>query len=217
MEITKQRIIDKIQNSILPYFENNNGAHDLDHTLRVLKLCLHIGEIEGADLFVLNLAALLHDIARSEEDESQGKVCHAKRGALIAEEILRELSLDPGLIAKVCHCIITHRFRNAREPETLEAKVLFDADKLDSIGASGIGRAFLFAGSLGAPLHIKDLNPDESRPYSKEDTAFREFKVKLSKVKDRIYTNEGKRISIQRHEFMVNFFSQLDREFAGEF
>jgi uncharacterized protein len=99
---------------------------------------------------------------------------------------------------------------------TLEAKILYDADKLDSIGAVGIGRAFLFAGQMGAKLHNdRDVDILDCKPYSKEDTAYREFKFKMSKIKDRMLTLEGRRLAEERHVFMEVFFERLEKETKG--
>ena len=96
---------------------------------------------------------------------------------------------------------------------------LFDADKLDSIGAIGIGRAFLFAGEIGSKVHNDKKtieNIKETKAYSKEDTAYREYILKLVNIKDLLFTNEGKRIAKERHDFMVEFFNRLNREVDGE-
>lgn len=196
-------------------FKGARGSHDWDHTERVLHLCLRIGKKEKADLFVLKLAAILHDIGRAEEDRSNGRHCHAEAGAEQARTILKKHSLPSDLIERVVHCIAAHRYRKAIKPETLEARVLFDADKLDSIGAVGIGRAFLFAGEVGARLHDKDIDVEKTKPYTKDDTAYREFLVKLRHIKDRMTTPEGRRIARQRHAFMTDFFSRLNKETDG--
>ena len=197
------------------FFREARGSHDWDHTERVLRLCLRIGKKERADLDVLRLAALLHDIGRGEEDRSNGRVCHGRAGAAMAGELLRRRGLETGLVKEVVHCIRTHRFRKRAVPKTLEAKVLFDADKLDSIGAVGIGRAFLFAGEVGARLHDNDIDVRRTKPYTREDTAYREFLVKLGRIKDRMFTREGKRIAAERHRFMAAFFDRLNRETDG--
>ena len=87
---------------------------------------------------------------------------------------------------------------------------------MDAIGAIGIGRAFLFAGEMGAKFHEKDVDIEKTKEYSKEDTAYREFIVKLRKIKDRMFTKEGKRIAKERHKFMVNFFDRLNKEVDGK-
>lgn len=197
------------------FFRKARGSHDWDHTERVLRLCLRIGKKEKADLGVLKLAALLHDIGRAEEDRSNGKVCHSRAGAARANKLLERFGLDPGVIRDVVHCIRTHRFRKRAVPRTLEARILFDADKLDSIGAVGVGRAFLFAGEVGARLHDKHINVRKTKPYTRDDTAYREFLVKLGRIQDRIFTREGKRIAAERHRFMVEFFARLNKETDG--
>lgn len=211
----QNQILGKLKERVKPYFASSNGAHDFSHIERVYNLSLHIGKMEDADLFIISLAAILHDIARSLQDRSNGLICHAKRGVKIAQEILSDLEVENEIIQRVCHCILTHRYRNNHLPETIEARVLFDADKLDSIGACGIGRAFLFAGGIGATLHIKDMEIKKSQVYTREDTAYREYKVKLKKIKDQMLTKEGKRLAVKRHEFMKKFFVQLDREVSG--
>jgi uncharacterized protein len=197
------------------YFRKARGSHDWDHTERVLRLCLRIGRKEKADLKVLELAALLHDIGRGAEDTSGGRICHGRTGAALAGKILERRGLDPGLIGEVVHCIRSHRFRKRAVPRTLEARILFDADKLDSIGAVGVGRAFLFAGEVGARLHDKHIDLRKTKPYTREDTAYREFLVKLGRVRDRIFTREGRRIAAERHRFMVDFFGRLNKETDG--
>lgn len=210
-------IISIIRKEIEKSFSYENSAHDFDHTLRVYKLCEHIGKKEDANMTVLLLSALLHDIARHEQDKSKGVICHAKRGAEIAKEILEKNKVDKKIIDAVIHCISTHRFRKNEPPISKEAKILFDADKLDSIGAVGIGRSFMFAESVGAKLHNeKGIDIFSTLAYGPEDTAYREYMVKLRIVKDRPFTNEGKMIARGRHDFMVAFFERLNKEVDGE-
>jgi uncharacterized protein len=208
-------LVSEIRDEARAFFRSARGSHDWDHTERVRKLCLRIGKKERADLGVLELAALLHDIGREEEDRSNGKICHGRSGAALARKLLERHGLDAAAIQAVVHCIRTHRFRKRARPKTLEARILFDADKLDSIGAVGVGRAFLFAGEVGARLHDKEIDVRKTKPYSREDTAYREFLVKLGRVKDRITTREGKRIAAERHRFMAAFFDRLNRETDG--
>lgn len=212
----KQNLLKKIRKEAKRFFLEARGSHDWDHVKRVYSLCMRIGKKEGADLEVLKLATVLHDIGRKYQDESNGKIDHAEKGAEIARKILEKYSLGKEKIKKIIYCIETNRFRGRKKPGSLEAKVLFDADKLDAIGAVGIGRAFLFAGEVGAKLHDKDVDIEKTRPYTKEDTAYREFLVKLRKIKERMFTNEGKRIAEERHRFMVEFFDRLNKEVDGD-
>jgi uncharacterized protein len=207
--------LEDIKTFAMKCFSNAGGSHDWEHTQRVTTLCRHIGEVEKADMEVLKIAAYLHDIGRPYQDESKGTICHAEKGAEMARVLLNEYGISDEQRANILHCIRSHRFRGANRPESLEAKILFDADKLDAIGAIGIGRAFQFAGEVGAKLHNPDAKPESTKPYTNEDTGYREFKVKLSKIKDRMLTAEGRRMAEDRHAFMEVFFERFLQEYEG--
>jgi len=213
--VVSPSLVARIRDESGEFFRGAQGSHDGDHTERVLALALKIGRKEKADLGILRLAALLHDVGRGEEDRTHGKVCHAQCGARLAKGILERNGCDAATVRAVVHCIRTHRFRRGGAPRTLEARVLFDADKLDSIGAVGIGRAFLFAGEVGARLHDKNVDVGKTEPYTREDTAYREYLVKLRLVKDRMTTREGRRLAAGRHKFMAAFFDRLSKETDG--
>jgi uncharacterized protein len=208
--------VEKIKRIAEKEFAAAKGSHDWEHTLRVFHLCRRIGDVEKADMDVLLVAACLHDIGRCYQDATNGKICHAEKGAELAEPLIRPLLLSERRKQNILHCIRSHRFRGNNAPKTIEAQVLFDADKLDAIGAVGVGRAFLFAGEVGARLHNSHANIDDTRPYSREDTGYREYRVKLSKIKDRILTAEGKRLAADRDAFMVSFFDRFLSEYEGE-
>ena len=208
-------IIDKVRIIAKKIHDSSKGSHDWEHTSRVYELAVHIARKEKADLIVVKLAALLHDISRSAEDKTGGKIDHALEGARQAVGILKSLKVSDYITAEVAHCIETHRFRGTKLPVSKEAKILFDADKLDSIGAVGIGRAFLFAGEVGAKLHNKRKDILKTKAYTEEDTAYREYMVKLRHVKGKIMTKEGKRLAVARHAFMETFFARLDGEIEG--
>lgn len=208
-------MLDTVKQLAHKHFQNARGSHKWDHTLRVYRLCEHIGIAEGVDMDVLLAAAYLHDIGRGYQDESNGAVCHAEKGARMAEPIVDKLALSDAQKKNILHCIRSHRFRGRHEPKTPEARVLFDADKLDAIGAVGVARAFLFAGEVGARLHSAEANIEDTVPYSVDDTGYREFKVKLSKIRDRILTVEGRKLAEDRHEMMVKFFKRFIEEYQG--
>ena len=196
-------------------FVNARGSHDWEHTRRVRNLCRHIGRIEGADPEVLEIAAYLHDIGRTDEDMFKGAGCHAQKGADMAGTLLEKYPIADDKRQNIIHCIRTHRFHGHDRPETLEAKVLFDADKLDAIGAVGIARAYLFAGELGAKLHNPEVRPEDTAAYTREDTGYREYRLKLSQIKERMLTGEGRRMAEQRHRFMEAFFERFVLEYEG--
>lgn len=215
MSMITMNLLNQMKEEAGEYFKNAKGSHDWRHTERVFNLCMHIGKEEHANLEVLKIAAILHDIGREYQDKTNGEVCHAEKGAILARELLEKHNIDEKTIDRVIHCVECHRFRGDRIPQSKEAKVLYDADKLDSIGAVGIGRAFLFAGEVGAYLHSVDVDVEKTEPYTKEDTAYREFVVKLRKIKDKMLTEEGRRIAEERHAFMEEFFDRLNKEIDG--
>lgn len=190
------------------------GCHDFEHVQRVLHNArILLKDEKDANKNIVELAALLHDIARPEEMESKGRLCHAEHGAKMAAPILKECGFrDENLIKTVSECIRKHRYRGTEKPETLEEKIVFDADKLDSIGAVGIGRAFHFAGRFGAKLHNSKEDALASKAYSKEDSAYREYLVKLKDVPGRMLTTPGKKIAEKRAAFMKDFFDELNSE-----
>ena len=193
-------------------------SHDLEHVRRVVALARHIARVEGADEVLVGCAAYLHDIARVEEDA--GGEDHAVAGARHAREVLS----GSGIFTKtevdgICDAIASHRFRSGPEPATLEARCLFDADKLDALGAVGIGRAYMMAGEHGQLLWSEV--PEDARPRSvAEIDHFRyspveEYRVKLFHLPDRMTTGEGRRMAERRHAFMSAFFDELDAEVNG--
>ena len=190
------------------------GCHDFAHTLRVLKNARLLLKTEpGADAFTVEVAALLHDIARPDELVESGKCCHAKLGAQKAVQILHELGCtDEAFIQHVSDCVRTHRYRGKDAPVTLEAKIVYDADKLDSVGAIGIARAFHFAGRIGAAIHNTEETALNSESYSDQDSAYREYLVKLRHLHQKMLTKSGKILAEDRDIFMREFFDQLNKE-----
>ena len=194
----------------------SGAGHDYDHTLRVMKNAeMLLKEHPGADGTILRFAALLHDCARPEEHASKGAVCHAKRGAEIAWELLKKENLPLEFCQAVSEVVRTHRYRDGILPQTPEGKIVFDADKLDSLGAVGLGRAFLFAGACGARVHNTPEEALNNPPYGPEDTAYREYLVKLRYLPDAMLTSAGRRLGEERLKFMEQFFDRLNLEIYG--
>ena len=211
-----EQALDQVKAFARRCFDKASGSHDWGHTLRVFRLCEMMGPAENADMDVLGAAAYLHDIGRALQDAANGAICHAEKGAQMAEPMVKALPFSKKQKQNIIHCIRSHRFRNQHKPATTEAKVLFDADKLDAIGAVGVARAFLFAGEVGARLHNPDLDAESARPYSVDDTGYREFKVKLCKIKDRMLTAQGRKRARERHVFMNDFFNRFLAEYEGK-
>lgn len=203
----------RLAGTVREKLERASGCHDFDHTLRVLRNAERLAkELPAADLRIVRLAALLHDFARPEEMAAKGKLCHAVLGAELVRPLLAEAGFEPETVDRVSQAVLTHRYRANRIPATLEAQIVYDADKLDSLGAVGIGRAFLFAGREHARLHNTCEEALGSAEYSREDTAYREYLVKLSKLPGCMLTAPGRRIAGERAGFMHEFFDRLNSE-----
>ena len=198
--------------------ESAPGCHDWDHTSRVLHNAKIIADGEMTyvkpDMTVIEAAALLHDIKRVEELKQHGKVCHAELAAGAVPAILAKSGFtDQEQINAVAEAVRRHRFRGENEkPETIEQKIIFDADKLDSIGAVGIGRAIHFSGRIGSRLHNSEKEALAADAYSEDDSAYREYLVKLRYIPGRMLTATGKKLAEERAKFMHDFFEELTRE-----
>jgi uncharacterized protein len=190
-------------------YAQGDTAHDFDHVLRVTALAVKIAQAEGADVEIVRAAALLHDIGLD-----NGRLGHEEVAAQRAREILA--GQPPEKAEAVAEAIRSHRFRAGPSPQTLEAKCLFDADKLDAIGAIGVGRAFAFSGATGQRLWAEVPEGYDERESRGGHTPVHEFVVKLAKIKDRLTTETGRRIGQERHEFMAAFFARLECEVKGE-
>ncbi len=195
------------------YFRVDDPVHGFDHVLRVLSLAEFIAREEGGDVEIVQAAALLHDIGLA----TGGREGHHERSAREARRILEEETDWPeSRINEVIHAIRAHRFRDkTSQPETLEARILYDADKLDAIGAVGIARSFAYLGKHGKRLwNVSPFEVDTKAtpPERDEYTPAHEFAYKLSRIKDTLYTETAKEIAKGRHRFMVEFFERMERE-----
>ncbi len=207
----------QVQAAVEQKLGQSGGCHDLDHTLRVIANAeILLRALPQADAQIVRLGAWLHDFARPEEDASHGKINHAERGAEAAQKLLIELGAAPELAQQVSRAVRRHRYRGAEIPETLEEKILYDADKLDSLGAVGVARAFLFAGHTGARLHNSAAEALAGQAYGREDTAYREYLVKLRDLPGKLLTAPGRKIAAQRAKIMADFFAELDQEVFPE-
>ena len=208
-----RQIYDSLYDEVQTRFGRNGGCHDFDHTLRVVRNAMQLcKKLPEANRQTVLLAALLHDIARAEEDASKGAADHAELGAAMVPELLTPYDLPQEQVAHIAEAVRTHRYRGGDRPATLEAEIVYDADKLDSLGAVGIGRAFLFAGKEGARLHNDARTALASEAYSVEDTAYREYLVKLRKLPEAMLTRPAWESAHERASFMKQFFMVLDKE-----
>ncbi|MDO4810175.1 MAG: HD domain-containing protein [Eubacteriales bacterium] len=190
-----------------------DSAHDKEHIYRVLYNALRIAKKEkNVDYDVLICACLLHDIGRKEQFANP-ELCHAIVGSEKAYSFLVGNGYEIQYAEKVKHCIRTHRYRKNNLPESLEAKILFDADKLDATGTMGIARTLIYKGIVSEPIYT--LLPDGSVSNGENDvnpSFFQEYKYKLEKVYSNFYTTEAKLIAKERQESAVAFYNSLYEE-----
>ncbi|WP_174591773.1 HD domain-containing protein [Methanocella conradii] len=196
-------------------------SHDFSHVERVYRLAERIATSEGADLFVVRMAALLHDIGRAEEARaSSADDCHEELSVRMASPILDGLGVSGERKAAILHAIAAHRHRRGEEPRTLEAKCLFDADKLDSLGAVGVARSYLWLGEHGRGVYYPEeeyahVDPEDNR--AEVDSAQREWHIKLKYLKDKMYTASGRKMAMERHERMARILDEIEKEVKGEY
>ena len=215
--MNQQEIIQKTADYIKQEFSDDSSGHDWWHIYRVWKNAITICEHEKADSFIVQIAALLHDLDDWKFNESGDET------PLRAKAWLDSFSLDPSITGAVCHIIQHISFKGAgveNKMDSLEGFIVQDADRLDAIGAIGIARAFAYGGYKNRPLYDPGTPPQMHRSFeeyknSKSDT-INHFYEKLLLLKDMMNTSTAKRIAEQRHEVMVQFLSQFMAEWEGK-
>jgi uncharacterized protein len=200
------------------WYTSSDTVHDFSHIERVYAMAEHLAQAEGADLEIVRTAALLHDVA--EAAPGQNRAEHHLASADFAGVELAKEGWAPERIAAVQHCIRAHRFRSGDEaPETLEAKVIFDADKLDVLGATGVARTIAYAALAGQPAYVQPSSQfletgkkETGEPHS----AYHEYLFKLSKIKHRLFTPTARALAEARDLYLREFFAQLAAEMHGD-
>lgn len=188
-------------------------AHDKEHIYRVLYNALEIAKSESyVNYDVLICACLLHDIGRNEQF-ADPSLCHALVGGEKAYSFLTTNGFSMEFAERVRHCIQTHRFRKNSMPQTVEAKILFDADKLDVCGAVGIARTLLYQGIVSDPLYHRRPDGNVSNDIDDDRPSFfREYNFKLRNLYSQFYTSKGAEIASQRKSAAVSFYHNLLNE-----
>ena len=188
-------------------------AHGWGHVNRVYKLALHIAQQEGADNFIIGMAALLHDLGRTVEANSQAH--HADLSVTLADEILKTYQIPEDKQQAILHAILAHSFSRGIEPQTLEARVLRDADRLDGLGAIGIMRWAI----TGAVRRLPETQPyDPNDPFTEKhmpnDRLYMldHFYSKLLKLGETMTTETGRSLAQRRTAFMSIYLHEFRRE-----
>lgn len=217
--MNENSIIKKTKTFVKNRFLGAEGGHDWFHTKRVLANSIHIAKEENADLFVVQLAALLHDIADSKFHDGDETI-----GPKIAFEFLKGMNVDLSSREHIIKIIETVSFKNSLSPEeepfnSIELEVVQDADRLDAIGAIGIARAFNYGGFKNRELYNPKIEPkttmSKEEYKSSNSPTINHFYEKLLLLKDKMNTTSGRKLAEKRHAFMLNYLDQFYKEWEG--
>ena len=191
-----------------------DSAHDRHHVYRVLNAALDIAKHIDKDADVLIAACLLHDIGREKQFADLENICHAEIGGETAYAYLLSRQWSEQKALHVKECISTHRYRGNNRPQSIEAKILFDADKLDASGAVGIARTLIYEGQVAEPLYIIDNDGKIVTVGGGAEISsfFQEYNYKLKKVYNSFFTERAKEISLERQKTAVDFYNGLLNE-----
>lgn len=213
-----QELILRTADFVRNHLAGAEGGHDWWHIYRVWRMARSIGMDEGADMLVVELAALLHDIADPKFHHGDEEV-----GPRLAEQFLAGQGVEPEIIGHIINIIKNMSFKNSLgkvDFHSQELAVVQDADRLDAIGAIGIARAFNYGGFKNRPLYDPAIPPKTTmskEEYKKSDSpTINHFYEKLLLLKDKMNTTTGKRIAAGRHRYMEEYLERFYREWEGE-
>jgi uncharacterized protein len=215
--MSQSDLIDRTANHVTVALSGDGTGHDWWHVYRVWKMAQRIGQAEGADLVVVELAALLHDIADWKLHDGDSML-----GPKVAREWLNSLGVDGSVIEHVCQIIANISFKGAKVEQpslSLEGQVVQDADRLDAMGAIGIARALAYWAAKGRAIYDPTVKPTEHRTaeaYLKGGTTINHFYEKLLLLKDRMNTATGRAMAEARHQFMEDYLRQFYEEWEGD-
>ncbi|NNL02615.1 MAG: HD domain-containing protein [Eudoraea sp.] len=217
--MNRKAIINKTKKFVKQTLEGAEGGHDWFHTKRVLANSIHIAKKENANLFVVQLAALLHDIADAKFHDGDETL-----GPKMASEFLEAQKVDPLNREHIIKIIKSVSFKNSLSPienpfDSIELQIVQDADRLDAIGAIGIARAFNYGGFKNRELYNPKVPPNmnmNKEAYKKSSApTINHFYEKLLLLKEKMNTPTGKKLAENRHDFMLSYLDQFYQEWEG--
>lgn len=215
--MNKKIIIEKTKDYVKKTLEGEGSGHDWWHVYRVWQLAKQIGKNEKADMFIVELAALLHDIADYKLYNGDVEI-----GPKTAEKWLKELGIEKKYIDVIVSIIRNINFKGARvkhDIKTLEGKIVFDADKLDAIGAIGIARTFAFGGHMDREIYNPNVRPYLHKSFEEykngKSHTINHFYEKLLLLKNLMHTKTAKKIAVKRHKYMERFLKKFYNEWEG--
>lgn len=190
-----------------------NAGHDINHSLRVVDLCIHICNIEGGDSEILEAAALLHDIGRPAQLKDPA-VDHATLSAQLAPDILSGAGFPSQKVPAVVYAIEHHRYSLGLTPDTLEARILQDADRLDISGAVGVAMTYAYSGAMNRKLYHSSDPMAEHRPLNGDEYALDHILSKLMHLSGSMHTATARQLAEERNSFLNGFVNQLFSEIS---
>lgn len=217
--MNKNLIINQVKEYAMKKLSGEGTSHDWWHSLRVWQMTKKIQKKEGGNLFIVELAALLHDI--SDWKFSGGD---ERAGAKETKKLLTKLSIDNNTIGHVCYIVENVSFKGAGvkdKMQSIEGKIVQDADRLDVLGAIGIARVFAYGGKVGHEIYNPNIRPKKHKTfkeYKKQimNTSINHFYEKILLLKARLNTKTAKKIAVRRHKFTENYLKQFFQEWHGK-
>ena len=220
--MNKQQIINKTAKYAKEKLSGEKTGHDWWHTERVWKTAIQLAKKEKADLFIIELAALLHDIADWKLNHGDDEI-----GPKLAGQWLKKLKVEKKVISHVCQIVkATYYdidFKNNGLKNILkskEAKIVWDADKLDALGAIGISRTFAYGGSINREIYNPEIKQELFKTFKQykksKGTSINHFYEKLLRLKNLMNTKAAKKIAYKRHKFIKNYLDKFFKEWRGK-
>jgi len=215
--MTTEELESKLESVLRDHIDGEDGSHDIHHARRVKLNAEEIAKREGAgDMRQLVAAAYLHDLVNVPKDSPQRDQA-SRLSAEAARPILLELGFEEDEIGEIQHAITAHSFSANVPPETLEAKILQDADRLEALGALGIARTFYIAGKLSSQLFDGEDPFAEHRELDDARFAVDHFQTKLLGLADTMQTESGREVAKERRAFIVRFMEELGGEIGARY
>ena len=213
----QEEIINQALEYVKKIFESDYSGHDFYHTMRVYKTAVQIAVRENADILIVQLAALLHDV---DDIKLSPTTYSVKKNAV---DFMKQNKLSDEIINSVCKIIEEVSFAGSDSvvPSSIEGKCVQDADRLDAIGAVGIARAFAYGGNKGRKMYDPDIKPmtnmnKEQYRQNDNSTTINHFYEKLLLLKDMMNTETAKKIAERRHAFMQTYLNEFLAEWNNE-
>lgn len=217
IKLTEREIIENARAFVLSELGGDSSGHDWWHINRVTELAKRIAEKENANIYICEMAALLHDVADEKLNQDEFVGVHK------VENWLQQNGVEETVASEIMEIITTMSFKGGTQKKkmsTLEGQIVQDADRLDATGAMGISRVMCYSGHVGRPIHDPSMKPRENLTLeeyrSGKDTAIMHFYEKLLKLKDTMNTEEGKALANGRHQFLETYLEQFYAEWDGK-